>query len=130
MSQDMLDRAEKIATKSSITNVKFVLSPITKIPLDSASIDCIISNCVINLLEQSLKKVCFAEVYRLLKAGGRVAVSDVLAKKVFPEDLKKDMGLYVGCVSGASLVSETEGWLKEVGFEGICSLTPQLRIVN
>jgi arsenite methyltransferase len=119
MSQDMLSRAQKNASQASITNVKFVLSPITKIPLDSETADCIISNCVINLLQQDEKVVCFKEVYRLLKPGGRLAVSDILAKKVFPEELQKDMGLYVGCISGASLVSEYENWLKEAGFEGM-----------
>ncbi|KAH8748365.1 S-adenosyl-L-methionine-dependent methyltransferase, partial [Hyaloscypha sp. PMI_1271] len=98
MSQDMLSRAEKNASKASITNVKFVLSPITKIPLESESANCIISNCVINLLQQDEKPVCFGEVYRLLKPGGRLAVSDILAKKEFTEELKSDMGLYVGCI--------------------------------
>lgn len=121
MSQDMLSRAEKNASKASITNVKFVLAPITKIPLESESADCIISNCVINLLAPNEKPVCFREVYRLLKPCGRLAVSDILAKKEFTPELKRDMGLYVGCISGASLVSEYEGWLKEVGFEGTFS---------
>jgi arsenite methyltransferase len=121
MSQDMLSRAKLNAEKSSITNVKFVLSPITKIPLESKSADCIISNCVINLLAQDEKPVCFAEVFRLLKPGGRLAVSDILAKKEFPEELRKDLALYVGCISGASLVKEYEGWLKQVGFEGTSS---------
>ena len=119
MSQDMLSRAEKNASKASITNVKFVLSPITKIPLESESADCIISNCVINLLGQDEKPVCFKEVHRLLKPGGRLAVSDILAKKEFTEELKRDMGLYVGCISGASLVGEYENWLKGAGFEGL-----------
>jgi ubiquinone/menaquinone biosynthesis C-methylase UbiE len=119
MSQDMLSRAEKNASKASITNVKFVFAPITIIPLESESADCIISNCVINLLAHDEKTMCFREVYRLLKPGGRLAVSDILAKKEFTQELKRDMGLYVGCISGASLVGEYEGWLKEVGFEGI-----------
>ncbi|KAF8855484.1 putative UbiE/COQ5 family methyltransferase [Acephala macrosclerotiorum] len=119
MSQDMLDRANKNAEKSSITNVKFVLAPITKIPLESECADCIISNCVINLLAREDKLVCFKDVFRLLRPGGRLAVSDILAKKIFPEELRRDMGLYVGCISGASLVSEYEQWLKEAGFDEI-----------
>ena len=55
----------------------------------------------------------------MLKPGGRLAVSDILAKKEFTEELKRDMGLYVGCISGASLVSEYEGWLKDLGFKGL-----------
>jgi arsenite methyltransferase len=122
MSQDMISRAKQNAEKSSITNVKFILSPITKIPLESESADCIISNCVINLLAQDEKPICFAEVFRLLKPGGRLAVSDILAKKEFPDELRKDLALYVGCISGASLVEEYEEWLKEVDFEGMSSL--------
>jgi arsenite methyltransferase len=118
MSQEMLSRASKNASQASITNVKFVLSPITKIPLENNSADCIISNCVINLLSPSEKPICFAEVYRLLKPGGRLAVSDILAKKEFPEELRRDSGLYVGCISGASMVNEYESWLKDAGFKG------------
>lgn len=125
MSQDMLSRAEINATKGSVTNVKFVLSPITKIPLEAETLDCVISNCVINLLEESQKKICFAEVYRLLKPGGRLAVSDILAKKLISDELRTDLGLYVGCISGASLVDEYEAWLREVGFEGILPFTSQ-----
>jgi SAM-dependent methyltransferase len=128
MSQDMLSRAKQNAEKSSITNVKFVLSPITKIPLESETADCIISNCVINLLAQDEKPVCFSEVFRLLKPGGRLAISDILAKKKFPDELRKDLALYVGCISGASLVKEYEGWLKEVGFEGMS--TPPISMLS
>ncbi|TVY65694.1 Arsenite methyltransferase [Lachnellula suecica] len=117
MSVAMLDRANKNAAKSFVTNVQFILAPITDVPLQSQSVDCAISNCVINLLPSPEKLLCFKEVHRLLKAGGRLAISDILAKKEFPEELKRDMGLYVGCISGASLVSEYEGWLKGAGFQ-------------
>jgi arsenite methyltransferase len=129
MSQDMLDRANRNAEKSNITNVKFILSPITHIPLESETADCVISNCVVNLLPRNEKLVCFSEVYRLLKPGGRLAASDILAKKAFPEDLQRDMGLYVGCVSGASLVEEYESWLREAGFKGIPILLHKFRLV-
>ncbi|PVH81874.1 putative UbiE/COQ5 family methyltransferase [Cadophora sp. DSE1049] len=118
-SSDMLALARTNAAKSHTTNVKFILADITAIPLENESADCVISNCVINLLEPEKKKVCFDECFRLLKEGGRLAVSDILAKKVFTEELRRDLGLYVGCVSGASLVGEYEGWLREVGFEDI-----------
>ncbi len=114
----MLDRAEKNASKASITNVKFILAPIINVPLENASADCIISNCVINLLTPLEKPLCFAEVYRLLKPGGRLAVSDILAKKPLTTELQKDMGLYVGCISGASLVEEYNNWLTDAGFKG------------
>ncbi|KAL2073833.1 hypothetical protein VTL71DRAFT_11159 [Oculimacula yallundae] len=120
-SADMISLALRNKEKggNAYANVQFILSDITAIPLESHSADCIISNCVINLLEQEKKRVCFAECFRLLKEGGRLAVSDILAKKTIPEELRKDLGLYVGCVSGASLVKEYEGWLREAGFEGI-----------
>lgn len=114
----MLERAQKNTEKMSIKNVKFVHAPITDIPLDPESVDCAISNCVINLLPQTEKLVCFREVFRLLKPGGRLTVSDILAKKPFPKELQEDIALYVGCISGASLVSEYKEWLNEAGFHG------------
>lgn len=118
MSQDMLARARSNAEKGGFVNVRFILSHITKISLEDRSVDCVISNCVVNLLPQAEKLVCFKEVFRLLRPGGRMAVSDILAKKEFPEELRTDIGLFVGCISGASLVGEYENWLKEAGFEG------------
>jgi arsenite methyltransferase len=115
----MLARARLNATKVSTMNVKFIQSPVTSIPLESSFADCIISNCVINLLSQEDKKVCFYEVYRLLKPGGRLAMSDILTRKPFPAELQINMGLYVGCISGASSVEQYETWLKEAGFEGM-----------
>ncbi|KAH6722607.1 putative UbiE/COQ5 family methyltransferase [Leptodontidium sp. MPI-SDFR-AT-0119] len=118
-SEDMLALARRNASKAGVGNVRFVFADITAIQLESGSADCVISNCVINLLEEGRKKVCFKECFRLLREGGRLAVSDILAKKNFTEELKRDIGLYVGCVSGASLVGEYEGWLREAGFEDI-----------
>jgi arsenite methyltransferase len=63
--------------------------------------------------------VCFGEIYRILNPGGSLAVSDTLAKKPFPVELQRNMGLYVGCISGASLVCEYETWLEDSGFEGM-----------
>lgn len=93
MSLDMLDRAQAYASKASITNVRFVFSPITNIPFESENADCIISNCVINLLSADERPVCFAEMYRLLRPWGRLALTDILAKKEFPEALRRDMGV-------------------------------------
>ncbi|TVY28384.1 Arsenite methyltransferase [Lachnellula hyalina] len=89
MSRDMLDRAQTNASKTSITNVKFILSPITKIPLECENANCIMSNCVINLLPVDEKPLCFSEVYRLLRPGGRLALSDILAKKEIPKALRR-----------------------------------------
>ncbi|KAJ4305987.1 hypothetical protein N0V88_000778 [Collariella sp. IMI 366227] len=99
------------------SHISFLKANITSIPFPDASADCLISNCVINLVPTADKPAVFREMYRLLKPGGRVAVSDILAKKELPEDLRRDVALYVGCVAGASEVREYEEWLKGCGFD-------------
>lgn len=121
----MLARANANAAKSAITNVKFIKCPITAVDLPPNSVDCVISNCVINLVPDHDKHLAFQEIYRLLKPGGRMSVSDILAKKQLTPELKGHLGLYVGCISGASLVGEYENWLKEAGFKGDMT-SPQL----
>lgn len=117
MNKDMLSRANEIKTKHNKTNVSFVESQITDMPaIPSNTADCIISNCVINLVPEDEKHLVFKEMHRVLKPGGRVAISDILAKKPLPEKLRANMALYVGCVSGASLVSQYEEYLQEAGF--------------
>ncbi|KAF2197835.1 NAD(P)-binding protein [Delitschia confertaspora ATCC 74209] len=116
MNDDMLATANKNKQKTNANNVEFIKSQITSIPLPSAVADVIISNCVINLVPDSEKHLVFHEMHRLLKPGGRVAVSDLLCKKDMPERIKNDMALYVGCIAGASKVEEYERWLKEAGF--------------
>ncbi len=124
MSQDMLERANKNKAKAGLDNVSFVESPITKIDLPSSIADCIISNCVINLVPESEKQLVFNEIFRLLKPGGRVAVSDILAKKELPPDLRNDLALYAGCIAGASQVQQYEQYLKEAGFESMLAFSP------
>jgi len=118
--QDMLARAESIkASKGAAAdNVTFVKGNITNIPLESDTADCIISNCVINLVPAPEKPFVFKEMHRLLKSGGRIAVSDILAKKELPEKMRNDLALYVGCIAGTGQLSEYEQWLKEAGFTG------------
>lgn len=114
----MLARANEIKAKHNKTNVSFVDAQITDMSaIPSGTADCIISNCVINLVPEEDKPLVFREMHRLLKPGGRVAVSDILAKKPLPERLRANMALYVGCVSGASLVGQYERYLAEAGFE-------------
>lgn len=116
--QDMLARANEIKAKHNKTNVSFVDAQITDMSaIPSGTADCIISNCVINLVPEEDKPLVFREMHRLLKPGGRIAVSDILAKKPLPERLRANMALYVGCVSGASLVGQYERYLAEAGFE-------------
>ena len=116
----MLARAESIKAKTAgAGNTMFVESNITDIDLPDAMADCIISNCVINLVPETQKQAVFDEMYRLLKPGGRVAVSDILLKRELPAELKSDMALYVGCIAGASLVERYEEYLEIAGFKGL-----------
>lgn len=114
----MLARAERIKAVRSITNASFIKANITSVPLEPDTADLIISNCVVNLVLHAEKHLVFKEMYRLLKPGGRVAVSDILAKKELPEKLRNDIALYVGCIAGAAEVKEYEQWLREAGFTG------------
>lgn len=114
----MLAKANQLLSTTGKTNIQFIQARITDIPLATSTADCIISNCVINLVPRDEKQDAFNEIFRLLKPGGRVAISDILARKVLPEEIRRDVGLYVGCVAGASLVSEYEGFLKHAGFRG------------
>lgn len=114
----MLAKANRNKQTHGATHVTFVESPITHIALQSELADCIISNCVINLVPEAEKHLVFEEIFRLLRRGGRVAVSDILAKRELPEGIRNDMGLYIGCVAGASLVEAYETYLKDAGFSG------------
>ncbi|KAK7740477.1 hypothetical protein SLS53_005320 [Cytospora paraplurivora] len=117
MNKDMLSRANEIKAKHNKTNVSFIEAQITDMSaIPSNTADCIISNCVINLVPEEEKQLVFNEMHRILKPGGRLAISDILAKKPLPEKLRANMALYVGCVSGASLVSQYEKYLQEAGF--------------
>jgi arsenite methyltransferase len=115
----MLAKAQKNASNSQTKNVSFIKSRITSIDLPDSSADVVISNCVINLVPDVEKHLVFKEMHRLLKPGGRVAVSDILTKKPLPKYMKQNVALYVGCVSGASSKEEYERWLKEAGFQDV-----------
>ncbi|GJC90598.1 arsenite methyltransferase [Colletotrichum liriopes] len=117
MNRNMIDKATANAERAGYENVKFIESQITSIPLPDEVADCIISNCVINLVPEADKSSVFHEIYRLLKPGGRVAISDILARKEFTEEVKRNAALYVGCVAGASQVSEYDTFLRDAGFD-------------
>jgi arsenite methyltransferase len=117
MTPAMLERARQNAVRQGLANVEFHLTTIDRMPLQDASVDCIISNCVINLAPD--KPAVFREMYRVLKPGGRVAVSDIALKKSLPDELKGNMAAYVGCVAGAITMAEYAKWLQEAGFGAV-----------
>ncbi|KAH8125992.1 arsenite methyltransferase [Trichoderma asperellum] len=119
MNEDMLKKAEGLKASWGKNNVEFVQSQITRIALEDGIADCIISNCVVTLVPEQEKQLAFNEMFRLLKPGGRVAISDILAKSPLPDNIKKSMALYVGCIAGASQVGMYQKYLKEAGFSGI-----------
>ncbi|KAH7067134.1 ubiE/COQ5 methyltransferase [Paraphoma chrysanthemicola] len=122
MNEHMLAKAAQCALKTNATNVHFLNSRITAINLPNESADVVISNCVINLIPDAEKHLVFKEVYRLLRPGGRLAVSDILTKRPLPEHMKQNMALYVGCIAGASSKEEYENWLQDAGFNDIVIL--------
>ena len=115
----MVELAEKNIQKAELSNTKFIEANISSIPLPDSSVDCIISNCVINLVPATDKAAVFKEIARLLKPGGRVAISDILARKLLPDHITKNMALYIGCVAGASQIGKYEEYLRQAGFEGM-----------
>ena len=122
MTPDMLDKARANAKKGNYLNVEFRLGEMENLPLDDGTVDVIISNCAINLSPD--KPRAFAEAFRVLKPGGRLAVSDIVAIAEMPEAIRQDMALYTGCVAGAALISEIIGLLQVAGFEAV-HITPQ-----
>ncbi len=117
MTDDMLALARKNAAEAGVTNVEFLKGQIEQIPLPDASVDLIISNCVINLSADKAKVL--AEAFRVLKPGGRFAASDVVVRGEVPANVRKSMELWVGCVAGALEESEFKRLLTAVGFEGV-----------
>ena len=115
MTDDMLALAKQNAAEANVTNVEFLRGQIESIPLPSNTVDVIISNCVINL--SSDKRTVLAEAFRVLKPGGRFAVSDVVVRGDMPPEVRKSMELWIGCVAGALEEQEFLSLLREVGFE-------------
>ncbi len=114
MTPEMIDLARRNAEKAGLANVEFHLAPIDRLPLPDASADCVISNCVINLAPD--KAAVFREIARVLKPGGRLAVSDIALKRELPPELGNDLMAYVGCIAGAIPIEEYRRGLIEAGF--------------
>jgi SAM-dependent methyltransferase len=104
MTDEMLEQARKNAAELGATNVEFRKGQIEKLPVEDASVDLVISNCVINLSVD--KSAVFREIRRVLKPGGQFAVSDLVLLKKLPPEIEKDVTAYVGCVAGASLLND------------------------
>jgi len=117
MTPKMITKARNNAVKGNYTNVEFRLGEIENLPIKDNVIDVIISNCVINLSPE--KQKVFNDAFRVLNSGGRLAVSDVIATTELPAEIKNDMELYSGCVSGASTIDEIEKMLETAGFVNI-----------
>jgi arsenite methyltransferase len=117
MTDDMLALARENQRKAGVENVEFLKGEIENIPLPDNSVDVIISNCVINLSGD--KDQVLREAFRVLKRGGRLAVSDVVVRGDVPAEIRRDMELWVGCVAGAMKDSEYSDKLAQAGFEGI-----------
>jgi arsenite methyltransferase len=117
MTPAMIDRARANAASGGYNNVDFHLSTIDKIPLPDASVDCVISNCVLNLAPD--KPAVFREIARVLKPGGRLAVSDIALKHALPEALSQSIAAYVGCIAGAIRIDDYRRGLLDAGFEHV-----------
>jgi ubiquinone/menaquinone biosynthesis C-methylase UbiE len=117
MTPEMLEKARANARNGGYANIEFRLGEIEHLPVADAIVDVIISNCVLNLSPD--KAQVLREARRVLKPGGRLAISDVVATATLPEEVKKDERLYCGCVSGALEIAELERLLRAAGFSGI-----------
>lgn len=114
MTGDMVSLARANAKNGSYENVTFYLAEIEAMPIPSASVDCVISNCVLNLCED--KDAALAEVFRILKPGGRLAISDIALKQQLPEQIARAAAAWTGCIGGALTIEENSEKLQRAGF--------------
>ena len=117
MTPEMINKANENAKKRNFTNVEFKLGEIEDIPLENNTVDVVMSNCVVNLSPNKSK--VYDEAFRVLKNGGRLAMSDIVSKQQMTDEMKHDSGAYCACISGASSVSEIKNMLEKSGFEDI-----------
>ena len=122
MTPEMIKLSRKNAEKSGYSNVDFRLGEIEHLPVADNSVDVIISNCVINLSLDKMK--VFKDAYRVLKKGGRISISDVVATAQLPDNIKHDLALVAGCIGGAEYIEDIRTMLNNAGFHNI-TLTPK-----
>jgi SAM-dependent methyltransferase len=117
MTPEMVAKARELAKTDEYSNVEFRLGEIENLPLADSSVDIIMSNCVINLSPDKCR--VFREAFRVLRPGGRLAISDVIATAPLPEAVRNDLALYSSCIGGAVTIDELETMLLESGFHNI-----------
>jgi len=117
MTPDMVSKARYNAEKIGTDNVEFRLGEIEHLPVADNRADIIISNCVINLSPD--KRNVYREAFRVLKPGGRLAISDIVATAPLPQQIRENLAAVTGCIGGAATITDTENMLKAVGFENI-----------
>lgn len=117
MTSEMIDRARAAAAKADTSNVEFHLATLDRLPLPDNSVDCVISNCVINLVPD--KRRALDEIARVLKPGGRVAISDIALKQPLPDKVRSSLEAYVGCIAGAILIDDYRRSLEQAGFDAV-----------
>ena len=117
ITHEMLQKARENAAKIAVTNVEFRLGELEHLPIADNTADVVISNCVINLVPD--KAQVFREVFRVLKPGRRVAVSDIVSTAPLPTDIRADPSFICGCVAGAASIEQIQDWLTETGFADV-----------
>ncbi|MHC4295326.1 MAG: arsenite methyltransferase [Planctomycetota bacterium] len=117
MTPEMIDRARRNAKKAGTRNVEFRIGEIEHLPVADETVDVILSNCVINLSPD--KPAVFREAFRVLKRGGRLAISDIVATAPMPEEVRDNVELYLGCVAGAASIDDLKSMLADAGFVDI-----------
>jgi SAM-dependent methyltransferase len=117
MTPAMVSRARANAARVRAENVEFRPGEIEHLPVSDASVDVILSNCVVNLSPD--KAAVFREAYRVLRPGGRIAISDVVSTAPIPADLRGKLEAYTGCIAGAALLGDIERMLREAGFSEV-----------
>ena len=117
MTPEMISKARGNAEKTGFQNVDFRLGELENLPIADGIVDVILSNCVINLSPE--KQRVFNEAFRVLKPGGRLAISDVVQTAEMPEHIRNDMAMHTACIAGASLIPELESMMQKAGFRNI-----------